>query len=211
MAAKLFNRVKFSTSTTGTGDIAVGSAVSGFITPAVAGAANNDTVPYFIEDGANFAHGLGTYSTTGPTLVRDASEVSWNGSSLATANLSLSGSAKVMFTPRAVDRQPPGGVVLTPGGILTIASDAITVTDSYHTLETEGAASTDNLATINGGVEGQILVLRTNSASHDVTVKDGTGNIFLSADMVLDRAEDTLTLIKWSTIWVEIARSNNQA
>jgi hypothetical protein len=38
-----------------------------------------------------------------------------------------------------------------PGNALTIASDAITVTGSFHTVDTEGGASSDSLATINGG------------------------------------------------------------
>lgn len=96
---KLFNRVKFATSTTGTSNLAVGARKTGFLTPALAGIANNDKVPYFIEDGDNFAHGLGTYSTTGPTLTRDSSEMSFNGTTYAAGKLSLSGSAAVFIAP----------------------------------------------------------------------------------------------------------------
>lgn len=100
---KLLNRVRFATATTGTSDIAIGAAVRSAsdgdcLTPAEAGAANGDRLVYFIVDGNNFAHGTGVYSTTGPTLARDAGEKRWNGSTYAAGKLTLSGAAKVFVT-----------------------------------------------------------------------------------------------------------------
>ncbi len=94
---------------------------------------------------------------------------------------------------------------------LTIASDAITVTNSYHRIDTEGAAATDNLATINGGTNFQVVMLQTVGSSRDVTVKHGTGNIYLngSADFVLDNSRDVLVLVKTGAEWNEVCRSNN--
>jgi hypothetical protein len=67
--------------------------------------------------------------------------------------------------------------VSTPRGLtLTIASGAITVTNSGHAIETEGGAGTDDLDTINGGSDGDILFLRAASSSRDVNVING-GNI----------------------------------
>jgi len=91
------NFVKFATATTGTGDIAVGSADAGFITPAQAGIADGQRMPYVIDDGNDWAFGVGAYSTTGPTLARDANEVRVVSGTKSTAKLSLSGSAKVYF------------------------------------------------------------------------------------------------------------------
>ena len=95
----------------------------------------------------------------------------------------------------------------------TIASDAITVTAGIPgliTLDTEGGASTDNLATINGGSAGQILVLRPTSGTRVITVKDATGNINLpGGDFVLNSAVDTVTLIRTNTKWIAIATANN--
>jgi hypothetical protein len=88
-----------------------------------------------------------------------------------------------------------------------IASDAITVTKSYAVPAPE-TGSADNLATINGGFDGALLVL-SGTASKTITVKDGTGNLKLASDCVLDNFEDTITLIKRGTEWLEIARSNN--
>jgi hypothetical protein len=90
----------------------------------------------------------------------------------------------------------------------TIASDAITVTKSYAVPAPEGGGASDNLATINGGFDGALLVL-SGTAAKTITVKDGTGNLKLAGDCVLDNFEDTITLIKRGTEWLEIARSNN--
>jgi hypothetical protein len=51
---KLFDRVKFNTSTQGTGDVAIGSvSSSAFYLPSDVGAADGDTVPYIITDGTD--------------------------------------------------------------------------------------------------------------------------------------------------------------
>lgn len=94
---------------------------------------------------------------------------------------------------------------------LTIASDAITVANSYHRIDTEAAAATDNLATINGGTNFQIVMLQTTSSSRDVTVVHGAGNIYLNglADFVLDNSRDVLVLVKTGAEWNEVCRSNN--
>ena len=60
---------------------------------------------------------------------------------------------------------------------LTISSGAITVSRNVHTVDTEGAAASDDLATINGGVAGFILYLRTTASDRDIVIKHGTGNI----------------------------------
>jgi hypothetical protein len=69
-----------------------------------------------------------------------------------------------------------GNVLYPDDGELTIAAGVITVTGVYHTVDTEGDAPTDDLVTINGGSDGQILILRTENDSRDVVIKT-TGNI----------------------------------
>ena len=100
---------------------------------------------------------------------------------------------------------------LGPSPTLTIASGAITVTKSYHKVDTEGAAATDDLDTINGGTDGDILILRTANAARDVTVKNGTGNLRTVGDFTLNFMEDRITLQYDGDmgVWLEIARSNN--
>jgi hypothetical protein len=96
---------------------------------------------------------------------------------------------------------------------LTIATGAITVTGSYHDVDTEADDATDDLATINGGTDGMRLVLRANNSGRTVVVKDGTGNIQCAGDMSLDNIQDTIELIYdgVQTAWLEIGRSDNGA
>lgn len=91
-------------------------------------------------------------------------------------------------------------------GVLTVPS-AERITPLL--VGTEGSAATDDLDTINGGLDGQIIICRTPSASRDVTYKDGTGNLSLAGDFLADNGMDTITLVKWGATWYELARSNN--
>ena len=107
-----------------------------------------------------------------------------------------------------------GTVALSGNGTeLTIATGVIAITSAYHRVDTEADAATDDLATINGGVMGQMLTLRAENGARDVVVKDGTGNLQLEGDCTLNNVQDTITLIYDSnlTAWLEVARSNNGA
>ncbi|MCR4301982.1 MAG: glycoside hydrolase, partial [Sulfuricaulis sp.] len=94
-----------------------------------------------------------------------------------------------------------------------IASGVITVPSSRSVLpilvETEASASTDDLDTISGGLDGQVVILTSASSSRDTTVKDGTGNIQTSGDFTLSNAADAITLIKRGASWYELSRSDN--
>lgn len=105
-----------------------------------------------------------------------------------------------------------GKVNLSTDAELTIASGAITITKSFHRVDTEGDSASDNLTTINGGAEGDILILRAEDSARTVVVKDGGGNLLLSGDFSLDNVQDTITLINIDgTNWGEISRSDNAA
>jgi len=99
-------------------------------------------------------------------------------------------------------------------GSLTISSGAITVTKSYHEIVVEGStgAGADELTTINGGVDGAILIIRaaTSGANDTVTVIDGS-NLALAGNFIMDNIEDTLTLLydTGQSKWLEISRSSN--
>ena len=60
--ANLYNRVKFATSTSGTGEIIVGSAEDGYQTPISAGAKIGNNLRYVIESGDNWEIGKGRFS-----------------------------------------------------------------------------------------------------------------------------------------------------
>ena len=94
---------------------------------------------------------------------------------------------------------------------LTISSGSVTVYADWHYIETEGASSTDDLDTVNGGYEGRRLVLFAANNSRDVVLKDGTGNLRLAGDFTLTNADDIIELVFRSNVWVEISRSDNAA
>ena len=102
-----------------------------------------------------------------------------------------------------------GGVaVLGAATELTISSGAITVTGNYHIVDTEADAASDDLDTINGGSDGDLLMLQTADNTRDVTVKDLTGNINLAEDVVLlNKASKLLLIYNGATSqWNEVVR-----
>lgn len=103
------------------------------------------------------------------------------------------------------------GVRLHQKAELTIASGVVAATRSFHTIDTESDGASDDLDTINGGTDGDILVIRAVHTDRTVVAKDGTGNLYLEGDCTLDSSSDTLTLIYDGDLakWVELARSNN--
>ncbi len=102
--------------------------------------------------------------------------------------------------------------VMRNGGELTISAGAITVTNSFHSVDTEADAASDDLDTINGGVENMRLTLKPNRSDHAVTLRDGTGNLALAGDFVMNGQEDYIELAyntERAAFWYEISRSNN--
>jgi hypothetical protein len=96
--AKLFNRAKMETATTGTGTITLGSAVTAFQSFAAAGVSNGDVLSYTIEDGDDWEIGRGTYTASGTTMTRSVLESSNSGSAI-----NLSGNAQVFVSGLAED------------------------------------------------------------------------------------------------------------
>lgn len=114
-------------------------------------------------------------------------------------NRDSEGGSNFLYLPRPTD--------------VTIASGVITITQGYHTVDTEGAAASDDIDTINdiGFSDVTIIVLRATSSSRTVVLKDGTGNLRLAGDCTLDNNDDTITLVGTGAVWYELARSNNAA
>lgn len=92
MPLVLADRVQETTVTTGTGTITLAGAVTGFQTFAVVG--NGNTTYYTIISGSNWESGIGTYSTSGPTLARTTILASSN----AGSPITLSGTSNVFIT-----------------------------------------------------------------------------------------------------------------
>jgi hypothetical protein len=117
MALVVYDRVQETTTTSGTGSVTLLGAVSGFQTFAVVG--NGNTTYYTITDGAAWEVGIGTYSTSGPTLARTTVLSNSNGN---TSPITLSGGLAQVFvtypSEKSVNLDSSGNV--TPLG--TIAS-----------------------------------------------------------------------------------------
>jgi hypothetical protein len=89
---------------------------------------------------------------------------------------------------------------------LTISGDAITVTRSFHLIDTEGGASTDDLSTINGGTNGDLLFLRLVSNLRTVTIRHNVGNIYTldGSDVVLNSISGVALFIRYSANWIYV-------
>lgn len=181
---------------TGVGDLIVFTTTTGsqaiVVTPALT-SSTSTTTPIVIFNGATGANEIRV-----PDNLADA--------------LSIEGTHGDLITFTTTDNAEAVNIAsrlkIGAGSTLTIASGAVTCTGSYHLIAGEGA-SADDLATINGGVTGQILSIAASSDSVTITAVT-SGNIVLGdTSRVLDNANDTLTLIYNGTKWCEIGFASN--
>jgi len=92
---------------------------------------------------------------------------------------------------------------------LTIATAAVTLVKSFHTIDTEADAASDTLSTLTGGSEGDRLTLMQADSARDVTI-DNAGNIRLvGGTFTFATVDDTIEFIKRASTWVETSRSIN--
>jgi hypothetical protein len=102
------------------------------------------------------------------------------------------------------------GKIASATPTLTIAAGVVTVSASNDiAVDTEAAAASDDLDTINGTVHGQILVVRAVDSARTIVLKDDTGNLRLEGDCSLDHANDRIVLRSNGTSLHEVSRSNN--
>jgi len=164
MAISLGNRAKMSTSTTGTGTITLGSAISGYQSFDAAGITNSQIVRYAIEDGTAFEIGSGTYTSSGTTLTRSVTE-----SSNSDSAITLTGNAEVFITASAADIfVNDGASTLTTTGVIT-----------GGTVEaTSDTAAGDNAAMGYTSAEG--LILTGQGSTNDITIKNDADTAVIS-------------------------------
>ena len=87
---------------------------------------------------------------------------------------------------------------------------AVTATSSAHRIAPE-AGTADDMHTISGGTQGDRLTIMVNSSANTITVKHGTGNIYLdgASDKVLDNSRDKLELVYFNGEWQQSSFSSN--
>lgn len=140
MALVLKDRVKVSTTTTGTGSITLGSAQTGYDDFSVIGDGNTTYYAISTQGSSEWEVGLGTYSSAGPTLSRDTVLSSSNAGSLV--NFSA-GTKDVYVTYPATQ-----SVALDANNDLDIDSNTLFVDSSANSVGI-GTNSPDAALTVN--------------------------------------------------------------
>ena len=132
------------------------------------------------------------------------SYMSSDGNQFVDKNLNVNGVTKSKVTAH--------DLIFEKGKELVISSGVINISHSYHQIDTESDASSDNLQTINGGFEGQILVLTTSNSNRDVVLLHDNGNILISdgANHTLSTNKNIIVLFKIGNNWYEIITKSHQ-
>jgi len=175
MALVISDRVKETTTTTGTGTYTLGGAVTGFET-FTANLSNSDTTYYACSDGTDFEVGLGTFTSSGTTLARTTilassnsnNAVSWS-SGTRTIFCTLP-AAKAVFLDASGNANLAGDIIVAgevDGASLDISGNA----DIDGTLEAD--AITVNGTALNTVIAGVTVTNATNAVnSTHVNVAD---------------------------------------
>jgi|TARA_R110002073_G_scaffold330472_1_gene514240 cytoskeletal protein CcmA (bactofilin family) len=176
MALTISDRIKETTTTTGTGTYNLGGAVTGFET-FTANLSNSDTTYYCCTDNTDFEVGLGTFASSGTTLARTTilassnsnNAVSWSSGtrtifctlpSAKTIVLDASGNASV------------GGTITATGTSVFTNLDISGDVDVDGTLEAD--AVTVNGTALNTVIAGVTVTNATNSAHVSVADNEST-------------------------------------
>lgn len=200
--AVLANRVRVTTSTTGTGTITLGSAATTYQTFAGAGVADGAVVRYLIEEGTNWEIGTGTYTSSGTTLSRTPSESSNGGSAITlagNATVSIVAASQditsgVAITGGTIDNAVIGGTTAADGTFTNVTS---TGTLTYATLNDGTTALTSTVAELNysDGVTSNIqtqLDAKAPLASPAFTGTATGANLTLSGNLTVNGTTTTL-------------------
>jgi len=167
MALIIKDRVKETTTTTGTGNVALGGAVSNFVTFSSV-LSDSDTTYYAIVDSNNsdFEVGLGTYVSSGNTIARTTVLASSNSGSA----VDLSAGSKTIFCAFPADKavvEDANGVVSIEN--LQIDTNAIKSTNTNGNIQLfpAGTGFTELYGNTNAGA----IRFNCESNSHGVTLK----------------------------------------
>jgi hypothetical protein len=196
MALVVNDRVKETTTTTGTGTVTLGGAVSGFDT-FLAGIGNSNTTYYCIQLAAEFEVGLGTLAGDSSTLARTTVISSSNSDSA----VNFSAGAKNVFCTLPASK----ATVLDASGNLALAGaidvDGITnldvvdidgAVDMASTLQVDGVLTTTATQVATGGItSGSNIVSDTDSTDDLGTTGVRWANLFVDGITATDQITAT--------------------
>lgn len=148
---------------------------------------------------------------TGVLTISSTSNIDGNGSITLNRNegVRLFSDGSTWYSQRGAVRD----VLFKTGGELTISTGAVTAGElTYFTIDTEGDAATDDLDTINGVLDGKVIVISSADDARDVVVKHNTGNIYNPAgqDITLGKTQDIIELRYDAdlTKWIVVSYQN---
>ena len=178
MALTLADRVRDTTATIGTGTITLsGTAPTGYQTFET-GVGNGNTTYYTINSGNNWEVGIGTYSSTGPTLTRDTVLAS----SANGAKVDFPAGTKDVFVTypaeRSVYQDASGNVGLgvTPSAKLDVAGNIITRASS-DILDTGVFSNVGYIQTYNNASGIAAIPMRFLTGTAERMRIDNSGNV----------------------------------
>lgn len=171
MALVLADRVKETTTTTGTGTITLAGAATGFQSFAAIG--NGNTTYYAISGGSQWEVGIGTYTSVGTTLSRDTVIAS----SSAGALVSFSAGTKDVICSNPASKAVTTGIGNFTDQFAGTLSNGIVI-DNLSGVGRLSVTGTNGIKFYNGGVGGTLLGEALNGGNWDfngnVTVGVGT-------------------------------------
>ncbi len=181
MALVVKDRVKETTTTTGTGTYTLGGAVTGFET-FTANLSNSDTTYYACTDGTNFEVGIGTFTSSGTTLARTTILASSNSNN----EVNWSSGSREIFITYPADK----AVIKDASGHVSLAGN----------LDVDGTTNLDAID-IDGNVQlDGTLTVGVDDTGKDVKLFGATSGAYLlwdeSADKLLTAGGAVVDIVK---------------
>lgn len=211
MALVVADRVQEVTATTGTGTLTLNGAVTGFQSFAVIG--NGNTTFYTIVNNGDWEVGIGTYSSTGPTLARTTILSNSNGN---TSPINLVGASNVFVTyPASKSINYDANGVATIGSTLgysdtgIIGSFASTVA-GYNQVIVQNKSTATN-ASSNFNVSNDAATSTTGYAELGInsSTYTGTGSFNIAGASYLASASTDLTIGTYGAYNVHFVTNSN--
>ena len=184
MALVIADRVKVTTTTTGTGDISLAGASTGFQDFSAVGDGNTTYYAVSSALGSEYEVGIGTYTASGPSLSRDTILASSNSGSA----VNFSAGTKDVYVVAPADRS-----VVVDGSSVSIPNSATVPVASGGTGASTASAALANLGLTATAAELNLLDGVTATTTELNYVDGVTSSIQTQLDAMVEKAGDTMT------------------